>query len=267
MIDPARIREHLALLRRESDELEAMLAAAAANTDPAVVIRPPTAPAPATWAPTPGKGVQYLEAVWASLTADNDVFGGRMAAQQKAGVLRLCEAAAGVLPLGWAAYLLATAYHECGGTMTPIAERGGHAYLDKYDTGRLAAVLGNTPQDDDDGQKWAGRGDVQLTGWTNYKRADAKLAELGLISAGDLLANPALALRPDLSSVIAVHGMREGWFTGKGFNHYIGSRSSPLGTLESFTAARRIINGQDKAVQIARYAMAFQEALIAGGWL
>jgi putative chitinase len=46
---------------------------------------------------------------------------------------------------------------------------------DAYDTGRLAARLGNTPEDDDDGRVYKGRGLLQITGTANYSACSAAL--------------------------------------------------------------------------------------------
>jgi hypothetical protein len=157
-------------------------------------------------------------------------------------------------PLSWLAYALATAWHEC--KLRPIREMGSNAYLDKYDTGNLAAALGNTPEDDDDGILYAGRGLVQLTGRRNYRSAGEFL---GL----DLLKNPDLALVPEVATKILVWGMEGGKFTGRALDDYLPNR---LGTMAQFLDARRIINGTDKAALISSYAEKFQDALEAGGW-
>ena len=73
------------------------------------------------------------------------------------------------------AYLLATSWHETAYTMLPIKEYGGYKYLSKYDTGRLANVLGNTPEADGDGVFYAGRGHVMITGRNNYRKFSALL--------------------------------------------------------------------------------------------
>jgi len=66
------------------------------------------------------------------------------------------------------AHFMAQIEHESGG-FKYLRELGSHKYLDKYDTGSLAKRLGNTPEDDDDGQKYCGRGYIQITGLFNYK--------------------------------------------------------------------------------------------------
>lgn len=39
----------------------------------------------------------------------------------------------------------------------------------EYDVGKKALALGNTPEDDDDGEMYKGRGLIQITGTANYK--------------------------------------------------------------------------------------------------
>jgi putative chitinase len=164
------------------------------------------------------------------------------------------------LPVAWTAYALATAWHETAHTMQPIKEYGGNAYFTRmYDiTGqrpKLARQMGNTAPGD--GPRYCGRGYVQLTWKANYAKAGAKLGQ-------DLVGNPDLAMRADVAAQILRHGMREGWFTGKSFQSYLPAAGQA--DKAHFTAARRIINGTDKAALIAGYALQFQAALVAGGW-
>lgn len=75
-----------------------------------------------------------------------------------------------------------------------VRELGSDAYLAKYDTGSLAARLGNTPAADGDGQKYRGRGLIQITGRANYERCAVAL-RLNLIDHPELLEQPINAVR------------------------------------------------------------------------
>jgi hypothetical protein len=174
------------------------------------------------------------------------------------GANAILEACAG-LPVSWVAYALATSWHETAHTMQPIKEYGGPRYFTRmYDvTGdrpKLARANGNVYAGD--GAKFFGRGYVQLTWRANYERAGQKLGV-------DMVGNPDIALRPDVAANILRVGMKEGWFTGKSFASYLPAGAA---TSAQFTAARRIINGTDKAALIAGYAVKFQSALQSGGW-
>lgn len=143
-------------------------------------------------------------------------------------------------PVSWAAYALATAYHETAATMQPIAEYG-------KGKGRKYGVPGRNK-----GQIAYGRGYVQLTWDDNYERADREIG-----AAGKLVENYDLALQPDTAADIMREGMAEGWFTGKALKDYLPG---------DYVNARRIINGTDKAQTIAGYAVKFEKALTDGGW-
>lgn len=88
------------------------------------------------------------------------------------------------------AAFLAQIGHESG-QLQYVRELGSEQYLSKYDTGSLAARLGNTPEADGDGQRFRGRGLVQITGQDNYRRCSLALfADLRLLQQPELLEQP-----------------------------------------------------------------------------
>jgi len=174
-------------------------------------------------------------------------FAGALTIGQASGLTALLdafEATTPALDLRFQAYMLATAFHETARTMQPIEEYGkgrGRAY---------GAPAGPWRQ------VYDGRGDVQLTWEANYKHATQRLRALGVIGAEvDLEHMPALAMRPDIAAAIMIHGMVEGWFTGKKLSDYFNDHGT------DWVNARRIINGTDKAEAIAGYARQFLAAL------
>ncbi len=132
------------------------------------------------------------------------------------------------------AYVLGTSFWETAHTMKPVVE----AYWLSEDWRRTHLRY----------YPWYGRGFVQLTWQANYKRAEA---ELGVLFTQD----PNKALDPANAAAIAVTGMREGWFTGRKLSDYIDLQHS------DFVDARRIINGTDRAQEIAVLAEHYDDDL------
>lgn len=192
-------------------------------------------------------GLQKQDAFWDYIRGDKGELFPTITTEQVQGIERLLRTAAGLFPLAWMAYLLATVYHETAKRMQPVREG-----LDVSDAWRQRNLRY---------YPWYGRGDVQLTWEYNYKFATDRLRELGYADV-DLIANPDQALDPRISALIVVHGMLEGWFTKKKLNDFIPVRPSK----EHYINARRIINGTDKAELIAGYAVEFEKALRLGDW-
>lgn len=123
-----------------------------------------------------------------------------------------------------AAAFLAQIGHESG-QLHYVRELGSEQYLSKYDTGTLATRLGNTPQPDGDGQKYRGRGLIQITGRDNYRQCS-----LGLFGDDRLLFLPELLEKPQWAAESAA------WFWQQnGLNE--------LADRDQFNSITRRING------------------------
>jgi len=135
----------------------------------------------------------------------------------------------------WLAYMLSTVYHETGYTMWPNTEQGSQEYLTSKDY-----------------YPYIGRGYVHLTWEENYRDASAAL---GLIDDRDLVAHPEMALDSLVATRVMFRGMAEGWFTGAKLGQFFNDlEDDPV-------EARTIINGHDKAGEIAAYHDQFLTAL------
>jgi putative chitinase len=135
----------------------------------------------------------------------------------------------------WLAYMLATAHHETGRRFRPIEEIGGAA----RDYGK---------RDPKTGQRYFGRGYVQITHKDNYRK-------LGEVLGKDLVRHPELALVPDIALRILFFGMTNGSFTSRRLSQYF------HGGTAKWAAARAIVNGTDKKDLIASYGKKYYAAI------
>lgn len=133
------------------------------------------------------------------------------------------------------AYILATVQHETANTFQPVRE--GLNASDAWRKSHLRYY------------PYYGRGHVQLTWKNNYQK-------FGDLIGIDLVNNPDLVLRSDISLFILLYGMKHGSFTGKSLNNYCRDG------VTDFINARRVINGTDKAVQIATLAKSWERQIV-----
>lgn len=185
------------------------------------------------------------------------------------GLLDFIEADPYLTRIEWPAYMLGTTMIETAYTFRPIHEYGGRAYFTRRygSQTRKGRELGNdTP---DEGWIYAGQGDVQLTGESNYEKAENALrkyypelvAEFERrtgrkfdLTVGDQpndLEDAKNAQDPAIAYAIMSFGMRTGMFTGKAL-------PSNGGITKTW---RAIINGKDRDEEIAGIAKKFQKIL------
>ena len=155
----------------------------------------------------------------------NSLFGGKLSQGQVEGMENIINYS--TVSLDQLAYVLATVKWETAHTMQPIKEYGATAYLK------------SKPY-----WPYYGRGLVQLTWKDNY-------AKYGLEKTPDK------ALEWESSLFVLFDGMTKGLFTGKKLDDYINDNK------RDYINARRIINGTDRAKEIAQIADAYRTALIA----
>ena len=147
-------------------------------------------------------------------------------------ILRECELAG--LSRAQAAYVMATAKWETAHTVKPVEE--AFWLSDAWRQRNLRYY------------PWHGRGYVQLTWQRNYLKAGQAL---GI----DMITDPDVALQTAVAAKVLVTGCKEGWFTGKKLADYINISKT------DYIGARRIVNGTDKAREIAALAGQYFAAL------
>lgn len=166
-------------------------------------------------------------------------FSGKLTSGQVAGASAILDEweRRGLQDLRWLAYMLGTVKWETDHTMQPIVEAGSVKYLrsKKY-------------------WPWIGRGFVQLTWKRNY---DAFRAPVLALFKVDIVEDPDNALLLGPASYIMFEGMTKGTFTSKKLSDYFSA------TKTDWLNARRIINGTDRAAEIAQIAKLFYADLTA----
>jgi predicted chitinase len=155
----------------------------------------------------------------------------------------------------WLAYMLGTAHHETGMTMQPVRETfasNDAQAINRLDAAYAKGVLSwvKTPywRKDLQGKSWLGRGFVQITHKANY-------VKLGTAINVNLTADPTRTMELPIALDIMFTGMIRGLFTGKKLGDYFS------GTKQDWRSARKIINGLERADNVAAHARAYYAAI------
>ncbi len=196
-------------------------------------------------------------------------FGGRLIQSQIDGMNAILDewdrrqSTGKVIDNRWLAYMLATVFHETGGTMQPVTENLNYSaarltevWPSRFPTIASAKPFARNPRKlankvygsrmgnsaPDDGWLYRGRGLPQITGKENYDK-------FGLARTPEKAAEMPTAVR------ILFDGMIGGIFTGRKLADYFNQvDNDPVG-------ARKIVNGTDKAKLIAGYFGNFLDAI------
>lgn len=176
-------------------------------------------------------------------------FGGSMSAEQTAGCNVILDGWEKRYPGGdprFLAYEFATTFWETNQTIQPVREAyylnppGPHQNDATGPAEAFRKTLRYYP--------FYGRGYVQNTWEDNYRKMSS-------VTGRDLVKSPDDAMIPEVAATIMFHGMEHGTFTGRKLADYFNS------TTDDPVNARRIINGTDKAEEIAAIHYDFLAAL------
>lgn len=176
------------------------------------------------------------------------LFGGRLSASQVAGMEDMLDAwdRSGFTDLRWLADIFGGVYHEVGRRMVPVREgfastdAGARKVVAKRSYGKPAGPYGLV---------YYGRGRIQNTWLANYQKLEKRFGY-------PFVKEPDRLLESKIDATVTVHGHAEGIWTGKKLSDYF----TP--TKADWINARRIVNGIDRAAEIAGYSKAFHAALV-----